>query len=1012
MIYQKYQNFNTKIPQENRQSINKRMLEIVDNYDMTAQETIYNRYTGKGGLHGLERRNFSNYFQYSSRKKTIDNGQYFTGHDLCRFIVSCLRPGEADQVADLTCGMGNFFNFLNEKNVFGLEVDPEAVKVARYLYPEAKIEHGDLRFYHTNNTFDLVLGNPPFNLTWKVKGRRYTSQMFYLIKAYEALKPGGFLAVITPSSFLSDDFSNKSDIKIINQYFSFICQFDLPNDAFQAVGVESFDTKVMFLQKRSQHLSAQPYDLEKIEITDTTDETAGEIYSYFLESLKNLNKNLKPRLYFEYRKTVADNSFDYQVKKLLYDIKRHPKTKPHYSECLNLLHELKTQNKPDDLTEEEWDAAKLTETRVLRFLTKTLKDQNYKGQEKIELVKTKYGLMLKTYSQNQEKLLNHYQGVKKISFNEMILDDRYPFEDQRFYKLLARKKTAYERQNIKLTDLPENLKIREWLNNFTLVRFGRNLFEADEVIKLNDRQKGDLEKIFQKQYPPILNWYMGSGKTLAGIAWLQYLHYRNPYIKNYFVVSSAISINGTWAVELAKFNIPYVQIRSQKDIRDLRSGCLALISFDMLVTLQDHLKKYVKRQSQKVAVVIDESHNLINCFAERTQATLNVFRRVKHKLLTTASVTLNNINELYSQLELLYNNSINMLCKCAYIYRQDKEGNINTFPNQRFNESFPAWRGYNLFKTCFCPSKTSVFGIKKFNQDLYNSEALTDLVAKSVLTRTFREIVDEDKYEIVPHYVSQNEAEKDVYRVIVEEFYRIVNDYFENTGNSRKESGLRIIRQIQLLIKSTSIPHLMKEYCGTELPGKYLKIFNIIRDLKGQKVALGTLYVKAARDYYKKIQEVFPERPVFLVLGNVSFKKRIQIIEEFEKTNDGILISTQASLSESINIPTVDHCIVEAIQWNLPKIFQYAFRFIRYNSKNFKRVHFVTYQGTIEQNLLGLLMAKERLNEFIKTLVFSEREDIFRKYGLDVSLLDSVMEKEVDEKTGKVRLTWGQSKIS
>ena len=152
MIYQKYQNFNTKIPQENRQSINKRMLEIVDNYDMTAQETIYNRYTGKGGLHGLERRNFSNYFQYSSRKKTIDNGQYFTGHDLCRFIVSCLRPGEADQVADLTCGMGNFFNFLNEKNVFGLEVDPEAVKVARYLYPEAKIEHGDLRFYHTNNT--------------------------------------------------------------------------------------------------------------------------------------------------------------------------------------------------------------------------------------------------------------------------------------------------------------------------------------------------------------------------------------------------------------------------------------------------------------------------------------------------------------------------------------------------------------------------------------------------------------------------------------------------------------------------------------------------------------------------------------------------------------------------------------------------------------------------------------------------------------------------------------------
>ncbi|NLN24982.1 MAG: helicase, partial [Bacteroidetes bacterium] len=393
-------------------------------------------------------------------------------------------------------------------------------------------------------------------------------------------------------------------------------------------------------------------------------------------------------------------------------------------------------------------------------------------------------------------------------------------------------------------------------------------------------------------------------------------------------------------------------------------------------------------------------------------ATLNVFRRVHHKLLTTGSVTLNHINELYPQLELMYNNSINFLCECAYIYRQNKEGEIKKESNPGYCEPFPAWRGNSLFKSCFCPSKTSVFGIKKFNQDLYNAEVLKEILAKSVLTRTFKDIVGENKYEIIPCYVQQNEAEKDVYRVIVEEFYRIVNDYFENTGNSRKESGLKIIRQIQLLIKSTSIPHLMKEYSGTELPGKYLKIFDLIQSLKGQKVALGTLYVKAARDYYKQVQNRFPSRPVFLILGNISFKKRKAIIEEFENTQDGILISTQASLSESVNIPSVDHCIIEAIQWNIPKIFQYAFRFIRFNSKNFKHIHFVTYEYTIEQNLLGLLMAKERLNEFIKTLEFREKEDIFTKYGLDVSLLDGVMEKEVDQRTGTVKLTWGQSRVS
>lgn len=89
---------------------------------------------------------------------------------------------------------------------------------------------------------------------------------------------------------------------------------------------------------------------------------------------------------------------------------------------------------------------------------------------------------------------------------------------------------------------------------------------------------------------------------------------------------------------------------------------------------------------------------------------------------------------------------------------------------------------------------------------------------------------------------------------------------------------------------------------------------------------------------------------------------------------------------------------------------QFYFRFVRYDSKNFKHIYFVTYNYTIEQNLLGLLMAKERLNEFIKTLEFREREAIFDKYGIDISILDAVMEKEVDSVTGKVRLTWGQSK--
>ena len=78
-------------------------------------------------------------------------------------IVSALRLTDTDLVADLTCGMGNFFNFLpNENTAYGCEVDPNACAVARKLYPQAHIVQGDIRDYEPQTHFDFVLAIRPF----------------------------------------------------------------------------------------------------------------------------------------------------------------------------------------------------------------------------------------------------------------------------------------------------------------------------------------------------------------------------------------------------------------------------------------------------------------------------------------------------------------------------------------------------------------------------------------------------------------------------------------------------------------------------------------------------------------------------------------------------------------------------------------------------------------------------------------------------------------------------------
>lgn len=45
---------------------------------------------------------------------------------------------------------------------------------------------------------------------------------------------------------------------------------------------------------------------------------------------------------------------------------------------------------------------------------------------------------------------------------------------------------------------------------------------------------------------------------------------------------------------------------------------------------------------------------------------------------------------------------------------------------------------------------------------------------------------------------------------------------------------------------------------------------------------------------------------------------------------------------------------------------QFYMRFVRYNSTEWKDIYFVTYGDSIESNLMQMVMAKEKINLFMK----------------------------------------------
>ena len=992
-----------QIPRDKRAEVNEKILFAIDSgKDLIPKESIYNCYTGIGGLHNLKQADFSSYHRYAEAKKEFEMGQFFTPHELCRSMVEVLSPTSSEMVLDMCCGMGNFFNHLpNLHNTYGFDIDGRAVTVARHLYPEAHIEKCDIQQYRPEQRFDVIIGNPPFNLKFDCK----LSQEYYMDKAYDVLNPAGFLMVIVPVSFMQSEFWEKTRVANINSCFSFVGQTKLNPDAFDSMGVHNFSTKVMVFLRRSRHIEMQPYNADEFipmeELKDRVRKTRVMKQRIRIDLMRETNRIDREEL----------EAFEYRLSKYMYELKAHAVLNRHIEKAEALVSKFRNQKPPENATNQqikEWERKKLTTGKVLRIIRKYITSQHSVPRKEVALVKTSYGFKLKPYAPRLLDKVTH----KAASINDLILGraelpvpetvtERNRLQIRAAEKLIRRKQKQYEMQNLRFADMEEDVNLKEYLDRSTFIN------KDGEACEFTTLQKHDLNLVLQKRYA-LLNWQQGSGKTAA-------VYYRARFllkfrkVRNAIILAPAIATNMTWIPFLSVNRERFRVIRAESDLTNVPEGMFLVVSTSMLGKLRRGLVRYVKQTSRKLCLVFDESDEITNPTSQRTRNILCIFRRLKYKILDTGTTTRNNIAELYSQFELLYNNSVNMVCWSPQVYHENKEREIEEENNTDYGSPFPAFRGHVLFRACHCPGKATVFGIEKQNQDVYNKEELSELIGKTVITRKFRDFAGE-KYKIQTHTVSPSDGEREVYRVIIEEFCRICELYYNSTGDAKKDAGLRLMRQIKLLIKACSVPHLIEGYSGDGIPNKTKYIEKLVRKIPG-KVAVGCTSIAAFDLYENHLRKCFPDRPVFVVKGDVAFKRRQNIVTEFDSTINGILICTQQSLSSSVNIPACNQVILESLQWNIPRMEQFYFRFIRLDSKEMKDVHYVTYEDSVEQNLMALVLTKERLNEFIKTGEVKEQSEIFEEFDITMSVIDSLLVRTQDHE-GKIHISWGSQRIA
>lgn len=195
---------------------------------------------------------------------------YYTEPDLIRHIYRALERfgfegGPDRKILDPGMGTGNFYSVLpeqfQESKLFGVELDSITGRIAKQLYPDADISiMGYEATKFEDNSFDVILGNIPFNSV-KIYDRRYNDlnpyiHDYFFIKSLDLTKPGGIIAFITSKGIM--DRKDESLREYIARRAEFIGAIRLPNTAFKALAGTDVTADVVFLKKR-----AHPIELDR-----------------------------------------------------------------------------------------------------------------------------------------------------------------------------------------------------------------------------------------------------------------------------------------------------------------------------------------------------------------------------------------------------------------------------------------------------------------------------------------------------------------------------------------------------------------------------------------------------------------------------------------------------------------------------------------------------------------------------------------------------------------------------
>jgi len=227
-----------------------------------------------------------------------DRGEFFTPHPIVKLAVEIIDPKPFEKVIDPACGSGGFLiqtlshiwkndpctnreDYIRQ-HVFGIEFNPDVAFSAmvrlvfeggtgkEIIYGNALLDNEDF-----NNSFDIVLTNPPFGSKGKIEDQKIlksyllarkwdktqngkwevtrnvlqgqSPEILFIEKCMKLLRPGGRMAIVLPEGLLQN-ISNSHIRYWIRSQAKVLSVISIPQEAFIPYGT-GIKTSLIVLQK-------------------------------------------------------------------------------------------------------------------------------------------------------------------------------------------------------------------------------------------------------------------------------------------------------------------------------------------------------------------------------------------------------------------------------------------------------------------------------------------------------------------------------------------------------------------------------------------------------------------------------------------------------------------------------------------------------------------------------------------------------------------------------------------